>query len=513
MSAIQKYYIWGWGRSAHGAARYLQSQQSQGKAKKLVAIISEKKDISDNSISVISPSEFIERVSSQNLATKNCSVIFSPGLPPSDPYYTQLRSLASREGIILQSAFELGLEDFRGRVIAVTGSNGKSSVVTMLEHVLLQNNIRAKALGNIGLSVCEYFAAEPKDSLDVIILELSSFQLFHYGWKLSNSLPQPQSTKFWDLACILNISCNHLDWHGDMPSYVQAKGYILQGLKKSALLWLDSSSRASLSELHANNAATSSERKVIEQARGIHTDLHELKITLTADRACHVICKKDPIQKTIITEPVVESVNDKTNTIHTQLGINDAEHSFYAHDASYVQLISEMAKEFNLSQFQVSFALLSYKKLAHRMEPVAIISEITFIDDSKATSLSAVSAALSAFSHSPIHLIVGGKSKSSDFSLWAELLKDTSVVRVYCIGECGEKIAYELEQQSACYLEVEHCFTLKASVLASYRCAKKGDCVILSPGCSSLDQFLNFEQRGECFKKIVLGLAPDCHTR
>lgn len=251
---------------------------------------------------------------------------------------------------------------------------------------------------------------------------------------------------FFDGAAILNITPDHLDRYGLFSSYVKAKLNIVSCMKKQASLFMQ------------------------EQDARIHDqNLQRYPINLLTEK-------------------------DIQSSIHLKQKL-EWQHSIY--DKTTLAWIEKIAQFFHVSQENVLKALLTFKKPSHRLEFVEKINNISFFNDSKATNLESVIFALNNFS-APIHLILGGKDKGFDFSL----LKDaflSKVKTVLAIGETQEKIDKSLNKHTN-VLKVE---TLDQAVDKAFDLAKPYEIVLLSPGCSSYDQFKHFEERGNMYKKYV----------
>lgn len=322
--------------------------------------------------------------------------------------------------IISEIEFAWGL--CPGTVIAVTGSNGKTTVTTLIGNMLRANGKKVFICGNIG----NPFAGEVEKITDgdFICLEVSSFQL---EW-IHKFKPK--------ISVILNFATNHLDRYKNMQQYFEMKKRIFTNQDRTDYLVLnndDSVVRGLVQETTAQVAYFS-------KTRGIN-----------------------PNQAAVL-------------TVGTILGINK-------------EIICKVLKDF--------------KGIEHRLEYVTEINNVKFINDSKATTVDSTIWALKNITH-PVVLISGGRDKGVDYSIILDLARK-KIREMILIGEARDKI------KSVCkgLFPIEEALTLEEAVRRAYSKARPGDCVLLSPMCSSFDMFSNYEERGRCFKKAVYELRED----
>lgn len=324
-------------------------------------------------------------------------VVVSPGVPPSHSIYQR----ALDEGVEVIGEAELALREIKGKIIGVTGSNGKSTTTALIAHILKESGRKARAVGNIGIPLISVVEEIEED--EIIVAELSSFQL------------ESMKTKVFDLAMILNVTPNHLDRHETMENYSLAKQRIGECVKEGGVFVV------------GENVITKFPGEVLKE------EMMEF-----VRFACHYF------------------------------GVTDKE-------------IEEARKTFI--------------SLPHRLEFVREIDGVRCYNDSKATTMDAVAYAVKTLEKNII-LIAGGRHKGGSFSIWNEIFPGRVKVLIL-LGEAKHLIASELNIQIPIYF-VE---SLDEAIEKGLQVARQGDTLVLSPGCSSYDMFLNFEKRGEAFKK------------
>lgn len=345
-------------------------------------------------------------------------VVVSPGVPD-----TALPvSWAKKFRIPLLSELEVSSMLCPAQIIAVTGSNGKTTVTTLIGKILQAGKKTAFVCGNIGNPFSgEVFKMEQSD---YAVVEVSSFQLE----KIEKFKPK--------IAVITNFSKNHLDRYKDMREYLEAKKRVFMNQDDSDYLVLYKDDPV-LSRAAAESAA---KKVYFQRADGLN-----------------------PNQAAVLAVGEILNI-DK-------------------------QLIGQVFRDF--------------KGIEHRMEEVAEINKIRFINDSKATTVDSAIWALNSVS-GPVVLIAGGRDKGVDYRLILDSARD-KVKEVILIGEAGNKI----KQALADFLNIEQADSLKEAVDKAYHKAKAGDSVLLSPMCSSFDMFQDYEHRGRVFKELVHNLAKN----
>ena len=371
-------------------------------------------------------------------------IVASPGISPRNPV---LRAAGAR-GIPIISEVGLGLELLgeRARVAAVTGTNGKTTVVDMLHRMLEASGVPHAVAGNSWRSLTG--CVDEARTAGLLVLEVSSFQL-HYL----------QSPGF-EVAALLNVRPDHLNWHSSFEEYSCDKLRIFEGQRAEDLALVsaaDPIGRAAIGTIKAETLVVGEGDTALREGRlllrGSHlADVTELRFA----------------------------------------GTHNHENALFAAAAAQ-RLGAELG--------EIRETLIEYESKSHRMRVAAQISGVTYVDDSKATNPAAVAAALESFDV-PVVLILGGSEKNTDFS---EVLPGLGVCRaVVCQGEAGPRIAAYLEDEG--FQDAVHRTPdLEKAVESAAELARPGDVVLLSPGCASFDQFPGYAERGDAF----IGFARD----
>jgi UDP-N-acetylmuramoylalanine--D-glutamate ligase len=370
-------------------------------------------------------------------------VVPSPGVAPE-----RYRDRAQR----VWGDIELAYRSISAPIIAVTGTNGKSTTVRLLEELLCAAGARARAAGNLGTPALE-LVGEP---LDFAILEISSFQL------------ETVETFRPAVAAILNITPDHLDRHGSFDAYASAKGRLLANQRDTdtAVLNLDDPTVAALAE-------NASGRVFPFRTRG------PVSPGAFLDAGAVVLCKEDAA-------PIRLSLDAMQLT-----GRHNRENVVAALAAVYAA---------GVDPIRAADALASFANLPHRSELVGQARGVRYIDDSKATNPGAAIRSLAEFSKNLIW-IAGGRDKNLAFGE----LADAAVKRVRAAVLIGES-AKKLEAALAGRVDVCAAASLEEAVQRASQLAQPGDVVLLSPACASQDQFRDFQERGERFRAAVTEL-------
>ncbi|HWX53205.1 MAG TPA: UDP-N-acetylmuramoyl-L-alanine--D-glutamate ligase [Verrucomicrobiae bacterium] len=379
-------------------------------------------------------------------------IVVSPGVPSDQPQLQHARTL----GIPVIGEVELASRFLQGKIIAITGSNGKTTTTTLVGEILSKSGKKTLVGGNIGTPVISLVEKSTPESY--VVLEISSFQL-----------ETIQQFRPW-IAVVLNITPDHLDRHHTFQAYVEAKARIFenQQIDDFAVMNADDPTCAAL--LKINSPLYWFSRK-----RELETGAH--------------LNKKDEIVFSIEGEemPVLPRAE-----IHLK-GAHNLENVLAA---VCVGMLTGCTPE------QVRKAVAEFRGVEHRLEPVATINGISFFNDSKATNVDATLKALESFP-GKVHIILGGKDKGSDYTVLNPLLRERAK-RAYLIGAAAEKIGAQI--QGAAPLVFSG--TLERAVRQAFESATSGDIVLLAPACASFDQFDNYEHRGRVFKELVHSLVP-----
>lgn len=343
------------------------------------------------------------------------------------------------------SELELGFAHWPGRILAITGSKGKSSITKLCADTLNQSNIKASPAGNYGIPLSEL--AHNKPDVTWAITEVSSFQLEHIR------LFRP------DIAILLNIHPDHLDRHGNMQAYMAAKLNLFANQRTDDIAILPDDLKIPDYILPA----------VKRMLFGAHS-------TAVWRYGKNIVSGE-----------------------HGNIFKIDLKGSWFNNDilgVSAAAAIGALAM-IGLAPEQIQRGVKIFVPLPHRMQVVGEFDGIHFINDSKATTLTALAAALK-MSPSPVYLIAGGILKETDVEFIKDLLAKKAR-KVYLIGTCRQIMYKAWRNVTECI----DCGDLKAAFEQAVTDAKSGDTIILSPGCASYDQFANYQERGQYFTRLV----------
>ncbi|HVZ84227.1 MAG TPA: UDP-N-acetylmuramoyl-L-alanine--D-glutamate ligase [Terracidiphilus sp.] len=376
-------------------------------------------------------------------------IVVSPGVPLDTPELVQTRNF----GRPIIGELELAAHFLQGRILAITGSNGKTTTTTLVGEILEKAGLLALVGGNIGVPVIDLVAESTPDTWSV--LEVSSFQLE------STEQFHPQ------IAVILNITPDHLDRHGTFENYALAKERIFAAQTPEDAVVLNADNvRAAAAAPHAPSRVFwfSLDRTV---PRGAWVEEGWVVFRME---------KGGPAEKVL----PLHSIPLKGE-----------------HNVENVLAAVCAARLAGAPVEAIRSAIEGFKAVEHRLEFVATINGVDYYNDSKATNVDATAKAVAAFSGG-IHLILGGKDKNSDYRQLSDLLRQR-VRAVYTIGSAAAKIEGHLRG----IVSLHSCETLDRAVSAAASAARPGDIVLLAPACSSFDQFESYEHRGRVFKQLV----------
>jgi UDP-N-acetylmuramoylalanine--D-glutamate ligase len=379
-------------------------------------------------------------------------IVVSPGVPYDTPELVQVRTF----GLPVIGELELAARFLKGHVLAITGSNGKTTTTTLCGEIFKASGAKTLVGGNIGVPVIELVDLSEPDSWSV--LEVSSFQL-----EATESF-HPQ------IAVILNITPDHLDRHRTFSNYAAMKERIFlnQTMEDALILNADDPVVQQAASRAKSQILWFSRSKVVRRGTFILNGI----IMFRPDEQAQA-------------EPVlpVSAIPLKG-----------------AHNVENVLAAVCAAKVLGAGAEVIARAVETFRAVEHRLEFVANIRGVDYYNDSKATNVDAAAKAIEAFPGN-IHLILGGKDKGSDYTELSALLKQR-VKTVYTIGAAAKKI----EEQVGKATSLVRAGTLAEAVSQAAAAAVAGDVVLLAPACSSFDQFENYEHRGRVFKELVTAL-------
>ncbi|HOV79786.1 MAG TPA: UDP-N-acetylmuramoyl-L-alanine--D-glutamate ligase [Bacillota bacterium] len=379
-------------------------------------------------------------------------VVMSPGVPLTAVPARQARKC----GIPVTGELELAFNFTHAPVIAVTGTNGKTTTTALIGEIFKDAGWNTLVGGNIGLPLID--EVEKYGPGDAVVAEVSSFQL-----ETADSF-KPR------VGIILNITPDHLDRHVTMENYIGAKAriFINQDAGDFTVLNYDNDLTASLAGKTPGRTVFFS--RLAKLREGVY--VRDGRITVNLDGVETCVCRTD------------------------ELGIPGA------HNLENALAAVAAAKAMGIENGSLAKTLRRFAGVPHRLEFVAEINGVKYVNDSKGTNPDASIKALEAY-REPIVLIAGGKNKGSDFGEFADKVKEKARVLVV-LGQSAQLIAEAAKARG--FENIRYAGGFEEAVYLAHRAARPGEIVLLSPACASWDMFKSFEERGELFKKLVSGL-------
>ncbi len=378
-------------------------------------------------------------------------IVVSPGVPVDVPQLEQARAL----GVAVIGEIELASRFLKGHIVAITGSNGKTTTTALIGEVIGWGGYETQVGGNIGTPALSLVAESTSDTYNV--LEVSSFQL------------ETIQTFRSEVAVVLNISPDHLDRHRTLTAYVDAKARIFENQKPGDCAVLNADDPTCLQLAHRARARTCWFSRQGEIKHGAYVEEGKVYWREEGERQEIMAVSAIPLKG--------------------------------AHNLENVLAAVCVGRLVGVEPHRIAKAVAEFKAVEHRLEYVATIGSVEYFNDSKATNVDATLKALESFAGG-IHIILGGKDKGSDYSVLVPLLQERAR-RVYTIGAAAEKIESHIRGAA----EVVRAETLENAVRRAAEAAAPGDVVLLAPACASFDQFQNYEHRGRVFKEAVAALA------
>lgn len=419
----KKILILGKGKTGTSTAEFLRSKNSN------ITLVDESED---GPFIDIDPSEFD-------------MIIHSPGISRQHPFLIKCDDL----GIKITNEIELAYNFISKPIIGVTGTNGKTTIVNLIDYILKSCNKKSSLVGNVG----NPFINAVYDDIDVFVLELSSYQLE----TISSFKPQ--------IAIISNLTPDHLERHKTMENYLRIKTNIYKNMDENNFLILNYDD-PNLKKLETNQVKTYFFSRT-EKVKGIYLEGERIILNVNNPIELMKVCDLKII--------------GNHNIENTMVGILAA----YLYGCE-IECIVEGARNF--------------KGVEHRLEFVNKINGVSYYNDSKATNPEASIIGIKAFSDKNLFVIMGGSEKEVSYE---DLCKTIVKFNVYAIlqGGTSDEIGSILDDlQYSRYIKFKN---LKEAVEFAKNNGKNGDVVLLSPACASFDQFMNFEHRGEVFKEYV----------
>jgi len=378
-------------------------------------------------------------------------IVVSPGVPVDAEPLVQARAL----GQPVIGEIELASQFLPGPIVAITGSNGKTTTTTLVGEILTGAGLKTLVGGNIGTAAISL--ADHATSETVIVLEVSSFQL------------ETIQTFRPKIAVVLNVTPDHLDRHRTFAAYVDAKGRIFENQQPDDFAVLDADDPTCVELARRTRAQVFwfSRKRDVEAGAFVHD--------------ARVIFRRDGSGQQVMPVPEIPLK-----------GLHNLENVLAAVCASALM---------GCAPEKIRAAIRKFKAVEHRLEYVTTVRGVEYYNDSKATNVDATIKALESFPAN-IHLILGGKDKGSDYTALNDLLRQR-VKSVYTIGAAAEKIQSHIKGAT----QIVSSGTIALAVKQAAAAALPGDVVLLAPACASFDQFENYEHRGRAFKELVRDLA------
>jgi UDP-N-acetylmuramoylalanine--D-glutamate ligase len=396
--------------------------------------------------------KFEEKKHTATLITNATEVVKSPGIPDNVEIVRKLKE----KGIPVISEIEFAARYTKARLIGVTGTNGKTTTTMLAYHIFKKAGLKVGLAGNVGKSFAMQVAEKEQD---YYVIELSSFQLDGMFKTRIN------------VAILTNITPDHLDRYGDkVQRYADSKFRITRNQKaEDAFIYC------------LDDPLTMKEMK----KRKLAARLYPFSIKTKVKEGAYVQGKK----------LIINTNHNQLAMFLEELALQGKHNQYNSMAAGIAARVVEIRKEV------IKESMSDFQNVEHRLELVAKVHGIEFINDSKATNVNSTWYALESMQH-PVVWIVGGVDKGNDYAALKDLVK-SRVKAIVCLGVDNKKIIKAFKGMVADIVETR---SAKEAVQAAYKLGKKGDTVLLSPCCASFDLFENYEDRGNQFKKAVRAL-------
>jgi UDP-N-acetylmuramoylalanine--D-glutamate ligase len=378
-------------------------------------------------------------------------IVVSPGVPTDSEALKQALAL----GIPVIGEIELAARFLKGRIIAITGSNGKTTTTSLAGEIIGASGSKTQVGGNIGTPAISLVGESSPEGF--VVLEVSSFQL-----------ETIQAFRPF-VAVVLNISPDHLDRHGSMAAYTAAKRRIFEN-----------QTAEDFAVLNADDPTC------VEMAKGIQPQIYWFSRKKEAALGAYV--RGDRIY-------LRDKEGEREITAVGEIPLKGA------HNLENVLAAVCIGGIVGCEPGRIRSAIQGFKAVEHRLEYVATVNGVEYYNDSKATNVDATIKALESFPAN-IHIILGGKDKGAPYTPLVPLLRERAK-RVYTIGAAAPKI----EEEISGAVDIVKAGTIDVAVRKASESAQAGDVVVLAPACASFDQFDNYEHRGRVFKELVQSLA------
>lgn len=376
-------------------------------------------------------------------------IVQSPGVPLELPIFERARA----RGVRIVGELELAAAELRGHIIGITGANGKTTTTALTGHIFKEAGLPTLVGGNIGVPITDLVAPSTPES--TVVLELSSFQL------------ETVETFRAGISMVLNITPDHLDRHGTMERYIDAKARLVETQTESGFAIL--------------NAAEPNSRGLAPRTRA-----KVVWFNLDAPSEGGVACSGGQVWLGLAPLMPVADI--------PLPGRHNVENVMAAAAAAWLA---------GIAPDRIAAAVRSFPGVEHRIEFVRELDGVKYYNDSKATNVDAAEKAIAAFPGG-LWIILGGKDKNSDYRPLAPLLAPKAK-GILLIGAAAPIIRRHFSEADPS-LPLTDCDTLDVAIRTARRLAARGDIVLLSPACASFDQYQSYEHRGRSFKEIVRSL-------
>ena len=444
--------ILGLGRSGVAAARYAATLVTRGRARSVTLLDGATSPQVEAVAEELRVLGVIVELGVSEVQGSFDVCVASPGIPP---HAALMRSACSSVDHVI-SEIEFAFLESSQPWIAITGTNGKTTTTALTTHLLQAGGIAARAVGNIGSPAIAAVGQSDKD--EVLVAEVSSFQL---------SLTQSFHPM---VAVLLNITPDHLDWHGSLGAYSADKIRVFANLTPEDLAVID-----------ADDAGSAVQIESIAE-RGVPVT----RVSLSGRHA---------LGATVVDGVLVL----ETRAGEVRLCRADQLQIRGAHNVSNALAAAAAAHALGVSPADLRDGLLSFRAIEHRIEPAGSVAGVEWFNDSKATNPDAVFKAIDAFADESLVLLLGGRNKGNDFTALA-MRAAQSARAVVIFGESRVELARAFEGLD---VNVVEAVSLVDAVGAARELARAGDVVVLSPACASFDEFDSYEHRGDVFKALV----------
>jgi UDP-N-acetylmuramoylalanine--D-glutamate ligase len=449
--------VLGLGKSGRAVSRFAADLVADGRASSVCAM-----DASEND-ALHGVAEELEQIGVQVLLGGAVPegrfdfCVASPGIPPHSPLMRSARLICDT----VISEIEFAYQNSGKPWVAITGTNGKTTTTALVTHLLRAGGIGAESVGNIGFAATD---AVRDQSIEVLVAEVSSFQL-----ALTRTF-HPR------VAILLNITPDHIDWHGSLDVYIADKTRVFANLDDSdtAVIDVDDPGSAPFAEVVSRR------------------NVPVVRVSCAHPTAGGATCHDGVL--------VLETEGGPVRLIHADdLQIKGA------HNVSNALAAAAAAHAMGVTPTDLREGLRSFEPIAHRLEPVGALNGSEWYNDSKATNPDAVLKALDAFGERPVIVLLGGRNKGNDFDPLARAVAEKARAAVL-FGESRSELAAAFAHTD---MHPETAVSLADAVEVAAGLADSGDVIVLSPACASFDEFTSYEDRGDHFKAYVAAMAGE----